>query len=202
MNYGAWWIKILILFPPQQLREKLRPQLQGLVNKQRLTILEAGELLPDFNYYDQLSAEFVLCVWFRIGNRYLSCYWVTDLRLTVVLALQLQHLQFLIKSPILSGESFSTVSSNRRRPRTLFCRLSSNHKTLHYGYDIPVEGNICPTIDELPDKRELQMLNLFHWQTFSIFMCFFLCFFALNKKGQVQTIHLNQDMKSTTAAIS
>ena len=30
--------------PPQQLREKLRPELQILVNEQRLAILEAGEL--------------------------------------------------------------------------------------------------------------------------------------------------------------
>ncbi|KAL5250563.1 hypothetical protein ACHWQZ_G016333 [Mnemiopsis leidyi] len=76
--------------PIIQLRKKLKPELQDLVNRQRLTILEAGEV-------------------------------------------------------------FNVPKSNKRH-RTLFCRLSSNHKTLHYGYDIANNDNPCPSIDELPEK--------------------------------------------------
>merc|ERR1719204_2470104 len=76
--------------PIIQLRKKLKPELQDLVNRQRLTILEAGEV-------------------------------------------------------------FNVPKSNKRH-RTLFCRLSSNHKTLHYGYDIVNNDNTNPSIDELPEK--------------------------------------------------
>lgn len=79
--------------PIIQLRKKLKPELQALVNRQRLTILEAGEV-------------------------------------------------------------FNCPKSNKRN-RTLFCRLSSNHKTLHYGYDIVTNDNTCPPIDELPDKMNI-----------------------------------------------
>ena len=54
---------------------------------------------------------------------------------------------------LFAGEVFNVPKSNKRH-RTLFCRLSSNHKTLHYGYDIANNDNPCPSIDELPEKRK------------------------------------------------
>ena len=45
--------------PFQQLRKKLKPELQELVNSQRLTVLEAGENMSQiFSCFDQKNSPF------------------------------------------------------------------------------------------------------------------------------------------------
>eukprot|EP00116_Pleurobrachia_bachei_P007097 sb/3467359/ len=147
--------------PILQLREKLRPQLQGLVNKQEDTFVYSlnNPHKLDTQQTPTLGNEVTPC---QRARRSPECE-VSSIP-TLTPNLRTPCISAISNILHISGESFSTASSNRRRPRTLFCRLSSNHKTLHYGYDIPIEGNTCPSIDELPEKLNVDIEDVVLWK--------------------------------------
>ncbi|KAI6655930.1 Engulfment and cell motility protein 1 [Oopsacas minuta] len=53
---------------------------------------------------------------------------------------------------LVKGESFS----DPKRKKTIFCRLTQNHKFLHYG---EVEGNKVPSIEELEKKIQVNQMK-------------------------------------------